>query len=294
MGNQDLAKRILESRHAGDAERLSKEITDDLTRLKWEKENVGIVEHLLAAKAGQCKRFLECLMESKESVLAEATPSKFWGTGLSIFVIKNCSESCWLGQNMLDALLMELRAKLILRKDEESNVWMEESIGGLTSHEPVSSNSEDFVLVSENEQNESTAVNSDVSVIANDPMSDVHSLVEANTTQVTQTSLVTDVSDVSDDIAHVPRRPRERVPHLLQANRGRTMSVSGRKSCGHCTECHSPHTKKKDTKENTKGKDELMMTPKQTDIKKVLGVKRLVEDSPEDKADPKSQRQDNG
>ena len=93
---------------------------------------------------------------------------------------------------------------------------------------------------------------------------------------------------------HVPRRPRERVPHLLQANRGRSMSVLGRKSCGHCTEHHSPHAKKKDTKKNMKGKDELMMTPKQTDIRKVLGVKRLAEDSPEDKADPKSQKQDNG
>ena len=172
MGNQDLAKRILESRHAGEAKRLSKEIADDLTRLKWEKENVGIMEHLLAAKAGQCKRFLECLMESKESVLAEATPSKFWGTGLSIFVTKNCSESCWPGQNMLGALLMELRAKLILKKDKESNGRMEESIGGSTmSHEPASSNWEGFLLVSEEyEQNESTAVNSDVSVIANDPM----------------------------------------------------------------------------------------------------------------------------
>ena len=37
-----------------------------------------------------------------------------------------------------------------------------------------------------------------------------------------------------------------------------------------------------------------MMTPKQTDIRKVLGVKRLAEDSPDDKADPKSQKQDNG
>ena len=57
-----------------------------------------------------------------------------------------------------------------------------------------------------------------------------HITVEANATQVTQTSPVTDVADVSDDSAHVPRRPRERFPHLLQANRGRSMSVSGRKS----------------------------------------------------------------
>ena len=192
-------------------------------------------------------------------------------------------------------LLMELRAKLMLKKDEESNGRMEECIGGSTSHEPASSNSEGFLLVSEEyEQNESTAVNFDVSVIANDPMSEEHITVEASTTQVTQTSLVTDVADVSDDSAHVPRRPRERVPHLLQANRGRSMSVSGRKSCGHCTEYLPPHIKKKDTKKNMKGKDELMMTPKQTDIRKVLGVKRLAEDSPEDKADPKSHKQDNG
>ena len=223
MGNQDLAKRILESRHAGEAKRLSKEIADDLTRLKWEKENVDIMEHLLAAKASQCKRFCECLMESKETVLAEATPSKFWGTGLSIFVTKNCSESCWPGQNMLGALLMELRAKLILKKGEESNGRMEESTGGSTSNEPVSSNSGDFVLISEEEQNESTTVNSDVAMSANDTMSDERLPVEANTTQVTQTSLLIDVADVNDGNTHVPRRPRERVPHLLQANRHRSM-----------------------------------------------------------------------
>ena len=149
------------------------------------------------------------------------------------------------------------------------------------------------MLISEEEQNESTTVNSDVAMSANDTMSDEHLPVEANTTQVTQTSLVIDVADVNDGNTHVPRRPRERVPHLLHANRHRSMSVSGRRSCGHCTEHLSPHAKK-DTKKKMKGKDELMMTPKQTDIRKVLGVKRLAEDSPEDKADPKSQKQDNG
>ena len=78
--------------------KISKDRGDDLTRLKWETDNMNIMEHLLAVKAEQCERFTKCQMETQDSVLAEATPSRFWGTGLSMFVTKNCLESYWPGQ----------------------------------------------------------------------------------------------------------------------------------------------------------------------------------------------------
>ena len=42
-----------------------------------------------------------------------------------------------------------------------------------------------------------------------------------------------------------------------------------------------------------KSKNEQMMTPRQIDIRKALGTKRIAEGSPEDKVDPKQQKQDN-
>ena len=89
---------------------------------------MDIMEHLLVVKAKQCECFNECLMETQDSVLAEATPSRFWGTGLSMFVTKNCLESYWPGQNMLGALLMDLRTEMLTRKDESSSAQIEESL----------------------------------------------------------------------------------------------------------------------------------------------------------------------
>ena len=58
-------------------------------------------------------------------------------------------------------------------------------------------------------------------------------------------------------------------------------------------ELNQANSEEKYTKKNAKGKDKLMMTPQQMDIRKVLGVMRVVGDSLQDKADPKSQKQDN-
>ena len=108
FGNQQLATKIQKSKHAGEAKRLSKDIPDDEKRWQWEKDNIEVMKELLSAKAKQCQEFLNCLMENKDNLLAEATPSKFWGTGMSLFVTKNCSPRYWLGKNMLGALLSEL------------------------------------------------------------------------------------------------------------------------------------------------------------------------------------------
>ena len=47
---------------------------------------------------------LDCLMENKEKVLAEAGPSRFWASGMSPFITENCAPTYWPGQNMLRAL----------------------------------------------------------------------------------------------------------------------------------------------------------------------------------------------
>ena len=87
---------------------LSKQIADDQERLKWETDNVNIMKELLEIKATQCLPFHDCLVEHKDHILAEATPSKFGASSLSPFVTANCSPDFWPGQNMLGVLLMEI------------------------------------------------------------------------------------------------------------------------------------------------------------------------------------------
>ena len=113
----------------GSHHQISKDIADDEKRWQWEKDNIEIMKELLSAKAKQCQEFLNCLMENKDNLLAEATPSKFWGTGMSLFVTKNCSPRYWLGKNMLGALLSELTQALLnegMQIDAEMNEDVEE------------------------------------------------------------------------------------------------------------------------------------------------------------------------
>ena len=308
MGKPDLAKRIQKSHHAGEAKKLSKEIADDLGRLQWEKENVDVMVHLLEAKAKQCGRFYECLMESEDSVLAEATPSRYWGTGLSIFVTKNCSESYWPGQNMLGALLMQLRGELMAKKDGSPDVQMEEPLCSATSDESASVYSGELVsgnlrdhLLTEPEAEDSLSLSLGQPASAEDMIAEV-STPDAS---LRSTSLAPDVSlaadaslgspdntadNINGDSTDEPRRPRERLPHLFRANR--SLSESNSKSRGNYSERSVTHSKTKDKKQSVKAKNEQMKTPQQTDIRKVLGTKRMAEGSPEDKVDAKLQKQE--
>ena len=76
-------------------------------------ENNTVMMDLIKAKSEQCKQFRDALIESKDKILAEATPSKYWDTGLSPYITQNCSPSYWPGQNLLGVLLMDLRRDLL-------------------------------------------------------------------------------------------------------------------------------------------------------------------------------------
>lgn len=123
MGNPLLAAQIQTAKHAGEAKRMSKQIADDETRWKWEKENTEIMQKLLMEKAVQCEPFKNCLLENEDKVLAEATPSKFWASGLSLYVTENTTPNFWPGQNMLGVMLMELAQ--LLKKETEMAVQSE-------------------------------------------------------------------------------------------------------------------------------------------------------------------------
>lgn len=113
LGKHDIATEIQNSKHAGAAKRIAKQIADDDIRWKWESENIDIMINLLRTKAQQCDQFNNCLLENHGKVLVEASPSLFWSSGLSPYVTANSSPQYWSGQNMLGALLMELTEELV-------------------------------------------------------------------------------------------------------------------------------------------------------------------------------------
>ena len=113
FGKHDLAARIQDCKHAREAKRMSKDISEDDVRWEWEKNNIYVMKNLLLVKAQRCGLFRECLLENRNKLLAEATPSKLWASGLSTYVTENCSPSFWHEQNMLGALLADLSQALL-------------------------------------------------------------------------------------------------------------------------------------------------------------------------------------
>ena len=126
MGKEELAADIKSAKHAGIVKRISKGIASDEDRFLWEKENVGLMEELLEAKANQCEDFKALLLHNREKIFAEATFRKFWGTGASEFVSANTDPEYWPGQNMLGCLLNDLRDNLL--KTDKTNKTNEEII----------------------------------------------------------------------------------------------------------------------------------------------------------------------
>ena len=115
MKNPTLANKIKNAKHAGMAKRLSKSIASDDERYDWERKNTHVMDELLNAKLEQCPAFSQCLYENRDAIIAEATPSKIWGTGLSPHATVNTAPKYWTGQNILGSLLTDL-AKQVSEK----------------------------------------------------------------------------------------------------------------------------------------------------------------------------------
>ena len=123
MGRSELAEEIQEAEHAEKVKHLSKGIADDTERWQWESENTDVMREILEVKADpgadQCEQFRQCLLENCDTVLAEATPSKIWASGLCPWATEHTDPSYWPGKNMLGAILMEISAKLSAKLSSE-------------------------------------------------------------------------------------------------------------------------------------------------------------------------------
>ena len=87
---------------------------------------------ILQAKLQQCPEFRQCLIESTGMVIAEATQSKIWATGMTPYVTERTSQTYWPGRNLLGAMLMEMSQELS-RQESQSMECANES-DELTGH----------------------------------------------------------------------------------------------------------------------------------------------------------------
>ena len=86
------------------------------------------MQYLLEEKAQQCPRFRQCLVENKDYILAEATPSKLWATGLSPFVTEHTAPSFWPGKNLLGSMLTEMAQQLSSRSSTDCPMPLSEPV----------------------------------------------------------------------------------------------------------------------------------------------------------------------
>jgi ribA/ribD-fused uncharacterized protein len=111
LGKKDLAQEIKDTEHAGAARIKSKELNIELKET-MEHRRIDIMKRLIHLKAKQNKDFESALMDTKEYI-GEATPHRFWGTGLNPELTVKTKPQYWPGQNNLGIIMMEVREELL-------------------------------------------------------------------------------------------------------------------------------------------------------------------------------------
>ena len=272
------------------------------------------MRELLEVKAEQCLPFHDCLIEHKDSVLAEATPSIYWATGVSPFVTQNCSPDFWPGQNMLGVLLMELTEALIQNdnnqksenndKNAAQDIQTADDDNGLSVNEEEQTEEQeknmegvaDYVqLADEDEREETIEQEENVEEVNGDaqPTNVTVTTVEHNYNQSAPSIKQSTSSDEHGS------RSRDRVSTLTRSPRNASNSDRRHRSISSYRGNNKVSNKDKDkgkVNKQTKVKPQkgVTSTPNQMNIRTAFGVKRKPAGSPEDQNDSKALRQDTG
>ena len=114
LGFNDTAVKILNASTARDAKIISKDIPDDEA---WDIVKVDVMTDLLKIKLDSCPEFKEAIIQTGDSVLAEATGDLFWASGLSPDLTICTWPSNYPGRNELGKLMMELRSLVFMAED---------------------------------------------------------------------------------------------------------------------------------------------------------------------------------
>ena len=245
------------------------------------------MKDLLEIKATQCLPLHDCLVEHKDHILAEATPSKFWASGLSPFVTENCSPDFWPGQNMLGVLLMEITETIL----QEENMHEFEQSSTQENMQPTNKDTElsgsDSVSDNENTDEEVKTIEEDKMEVVNNESEPVNFITPELEQSVNQST--SSAEHDSRSLHH--ESPLTRTPRNASSSDRRYRSASSYRA--------NNNQVTKDHRKVNKGPKERVLkertsTPKQIDIQMAFGVKRKLANSPEDQNDSKSLKQDSG
>lgn len=112
FNDHDVAAKILKSDNPKDIKTLGREIKN-FNQTVWDVHKFDIVYKGNLYKFGQNQDLLNKLLETKGSVLAEASPYDcIWGIGVDVEGLK-CGAS-WRGQNLLGKALMQVRDNILI------------------------------------------------------------------------------------------------------------------------------------------------------------------------------------
>lgn len=114
---EDLAHKVM---LLSDPKDIKKAGDNTPTKITWEGQKVAVMEEIVTQKFLQNKSIAKKLCETGDYPLYEGTTNTFWGCGLRI------NSKLWLtgnppGQNRLGKLLMEVRAKLMDRREYKAS-----------------------------------------------------------------------------------------------------------------------------------------------------------------------------
>lgn len=109
FGDNDTANYIFNTSDPAAQKRLGRHVKNYDER-KWVKSRESIMKVACRAKFEQNPELKRVLMDTGDSILAEATPyDKKWGTGIAIWDPEVAEISKWTGTNIMGNVLMKVR-----------------------------------------------------------------------------------------------------------------------------------------------------------------------------------------
>lgn len=119
FNDEETLKKIMASINPKEQKKLGREVRGFLVS-EWEYVACNIVYKGNLAKFTQNKKLKELLLNTKGTILVEASPyDKIWGIGLSENDPRSLDRNQWLGKNWLGEVLTKVREQII-NEDKES------------------------------------------------------------------------------------------------------------------------------------------------------------------------------
>lgn len=110
--DNEARRKILSTSHPGTAKKLGREV-EGFDEVVWSQHRFGIVVRGNVAKFRQNIELREFLLNTKQRVLVEASPTdRIWGIGLTADDPDVENPEKWKGLNLLGFALMKVRAEL--------------------------------------------------------------------------------------------------------------------------------------------------------------------------------------